>query len=175
MIALWLGIAALMSTAPTDKSNNRVVEHQTYPSAQIETPASATKLALIRRILRAIGRQEKLDSGSFLERYAMPGGAMWPIESGSQLTEDLRSGFERRMSALGKAYEKQRASYQQAYEGHVNWEFTEQELATIVPFLESPVGKHYLDGRWRMEAYTDTNTEDIEQGIVAKAQASLAK
>jgi hypothetical protein len=44
-----------------------------------------------------------------------------------------------------------------------------------VPFLESPVGKHYLDGRWRMEAYTDTKAEDIEQGIVAEAQASLAK
>ena len=42
-------------------------------------------------------------------------------------------------------------------------------------FLESSVGKHYLDGCWRMEAYTDTNTEDLEQEIVAEAQASLAK
>ncbi|SEJ90081.1 hypothetical protein SAMN05428950_104236 [Sphingomonas sp. OV641] len=100
---------------------------------------------------------------------------MWPIKPGSQITEDLRSGFERRMSALKSAYEKHRATYQKAYEDHVNWEFTEDELAKIVTFLESRVGKHYLDGRWRMEAYTETNTEDIEQGIVAEAQASLAK
>lgn len=59
--------------------------------------------------------------------------------------------------------------------GDVNWEFTEEELATIVTFLESRVGGHYLDGRWRMEAYSDTNTEDVEQGIVAEAQATLAK
>lgn len=79
------------------------------------------------------------------------------------------------MSALKKAYAKYRSAYQQAYESHVNWEFTEEELAKIVAFLESLVGKHYLDGHWRMEAYTSTNTEDLEQQIVAEAQASLAK
>jgi hypothetical protein len=175
MIALWLGTAALMSGALADEPTKQSVPSQTYPAGKIEAPASAGKLILIRRFLRAIGRQDQLDSASFLERYAMPGGALWPIEPGNQLMEDLRSGFERRISALKKAYEKHRATYQKAYEDHVNWEFTEEELATIVAFLESRVGKHYLDGRWRMEAYTDTNTEDIEQSIVAEAQASLAK
>ncbi|MBB4155682.1 hypothetical protein GGQ80_003607 [Sphingomonas jinjuensis] len=149
--------------------------NQPYPSAKIEAPASASKLALIRRFLRAIGRQDQLDSGSFLERYAVPGGVMWQIKPGDQIEENLRGGFELRMAALKRAYEKHRAAYQQAYESHLNWEFTEQELATIVTFLESREGRHYLDGRWRMEAYTDTNTEDIEQGIVAEAQASLAQ
>jgi hypothetical protein len=32
-----------------------------------------------------------------------------------------------------------------------------------------------LDGRWRMEAYVGTDTEDLEQQIVAEATASLAK
>ena len=175
MIAYWLGTAALMSSALADEPTKPSVPSQTYPAAKIEAPASAEKLVLIRQFLRAIGRQDQLDSASFLERYAIPGGVMWPIKPGSQITEDLRSGFERRMSALKSAYEKHRATYQKAYEDHVNWEFTEDELAKIVTFLESRVGKHYLDGRWRMEAYTETNTEDIEQGIVAEAQASLAK
>ncbi|MBB5712194.1 DUF2059 domain-containing protein [Sphingomonas xinjiangensis] len=175
MSGIWLGMAALMSTALPDEPHRRIAPNQTYPSAMTETPASASKRALIRRFLRAVGRQEQLDSGSFLERYAIPGGVMWPIKPGSQPMEDLRGGFERRMSALKRAYEKHRTAYQQAYDDHVNWEFTEKELAVIVAFLESPAGRHYLDGRWRMEAYTDTNTEDVEQGIVAEAQASLAE
>ena len=52
---------------------------------------------------------------------------------------------------------------------------TEAELAEIVAFLERPVGKHFLDGRWRMEAYTGTNTEEMEEQIVKEAMASLAK
>lgn len=164
-----------MSIAATDEPGRQSAPSQIAAAAQIETTASATKTALIRRFLRAIGRQDQLDSGSFLERYAIPGGVMWPITKGVQPTEDFFGGFERRMSALKMAYEKRRATYQQAYESHVNWEFTEQELSKIVEFLESPVGKHYLEGRWRMEAYSNTNTEDIEQEIVAEAQASLAK
>ena len=100
---------------------------------------------------------------------------MWQVQSGSQLTESLSGGFEIRMAALKKAYEKRRSAYQQAYERHVNWEFTEEELVEIVSFLERPVGKHYLDGRWRMEAYVATDTEELEEQIVAEAQASLAK
>lgn len=168
-------MAALISMASPDKPHVRIAPNEIYPAANIKAPASASKRALIRRFLRAIGRQEQLDSGSFLERYAIPGGIMWSIKPGVQLTEDPRLGFERRMSALKRAYEKHRAAYQQAYDDHVNWEFTEEELAVIVAFLESPAGKHYLDGRWRMEAYTDTNTEDLEQDIVTEAQASVAR
>ncbi|WP_056625889.1 DUF2059 domain-containing protein [Sphingomonas sp. Leaf62] len=174
MTLFLLGMVVLMSGGFTDHLADRTAPSQISPSAQIETPPSVNKVVLIKRFLWAVGRQEKLDSGSFLERYAMPGGPLWPIGPNSQLTEALLSGFERRMSALKKAYEKRRAYYQRAYEDHVNWEFTEEELATIVAFLEGPTGKHYLDDRWRMEAYSETNTEDIEQEIVAEAQASLA-
>jgi hypothetical protein len=79
------------------------------------------------------------------------------------------------MTALRNAYGKHRAEYQQAYEDHVNREFTEAELAEIVGFLERPVGKHFLDGRWRMEAYVGTNTEDLEEQIVKEAMANLPK
>ena len=42
-------------------------------------------------------------------------------------------------------------------------------------FLERPVGKHFLDGRWRMEAYVGTGTEEMEEQIVKDAMASLVK
>jgi hypothetical protein len=143
------------------------------PSAQVEKPASLAKLALIRRFMKAIGLQDKLDTGSFLERYAVPGGPMSTISSGQTLSETLSGSFEKGMTALRDAYAPHRAEYQKAYEDHLNWEFTETELTEIVGFLERPVGQHYLDGRWRMEAYVATNTEDLEARIVAEAQANL--
>jgi len=125
--------------------------------------------------MRAIGLQDQIDTGSFLQRYAIPGGPMWKVTSGKALTEDLTGGFHVRFEALKAAYEKRRSVYRQAYEDHLNWEFTETELSEIVTFLETPVGQHYLDGRWRMEAYTTTNTEDMEAEIVKEATDSLQK
>ena len=145
------------------------------PSAQIEQAPSPSKLQLIKRFMRAIGLQDQLDTGSFLERYTIPGGPMWKVASGEALTEDLASGFKVRFEALKTAYEKRRPFYQKAYEEHLNWEFTETELSAIVTFLEKPVGQHYLDGRWRMEAYTNTNTEDIEAEILKEAIGALQK
>jgi hypothetical protein len=145
------------------------------PSAQIDKPASPSKLLLIRRFLRAIGLQQQLDSGGFLERYAIPGGPMWQVTSSQGAQESLKGGFEKRMAALTNAYAKHRTECQRAYEDHVNWEFNEAELAEIVGFLERPVGKHFLDGRWRMEAYVGTETEQMEEQILKDAMASLAK
>lgn len=143
------------------------------PSAQVEAPPSPSKLNLIRRFLRAIGRQEQLDTGSFLERYAVPGGPMWLTPAEKMTDGDLFGGVRQRMTALKDAFAKHRAEYQRLYEGHVNWEFAEAELARIVSFLESPVGKHFLDGRSRMDAYVGTDTEELEQRIVNDAMASL--
>ncbi len=100
---------------------------------------------------------------------------MWQTANGEGVTESLEAGFEKRMTALTNVYTKYRAEYQQAYEDHVNWEFTEAELAEIVGFLERPAGKHFLDGRWRMEAYVGTNTEELEEQIVNEAMANLPK
>ena len=76
---------------------------------------------------------------------------MWQFSNGQVLTESLVGGVEKRMAALRNAYVKHKADYQKAYEDHVNWEFTEAELAEIVTFLERPVGKHFLEGSgaWR--------------------------
>lgn len=125
--------------------------------------------------MRAIGLQERLDTGSFLERYAIPGGPLWNDPSEEVVNNSLAGGFEVRFKALKAAYERRRAIYQQAYEDHINWEFAEAELSEIVTFLEKPVGQHYLDGRWRMEAYTNTNTEDVEAEIVKEAAVILRK
>lgn len=144
-------------------------------SAQINEPPSPGKLQLIRHFLQLIGHQERLDTGSFLERYALPGGPMWAVTPGAVNTESFGDGFKVRFDALKAAYAKRRAKYQQAYEDHLNWEFTESELKEIVTFLGNPVGKHYLDGRWRMEAYTSTNTEEMEEDIVKEALASFKK
>ena len=171
---LLVGFAALLSPAiavAADVQSTRTLA----PSAQIDGPPSPSKLILIRRFLLAIGRQDQLDTGSFLERYAIPGGPMWQVSNSQVLTDSLKDGLEKRMTALKTAYAPHRAEYQQAYESHVNWEFTEAELAEIVGFLERPVGKHFLEGRWRMEAYVGTNTEEIEEQIVKDAMASLAK
>lgn len=148
---------------------------QIAPSAQIEEAPSTSKLQLIKRFMRAIGLQDQLDTGSFLERHAMLGGALWEAPSDEPLTETLLGGFEMRFKALKAAYEKRRAVYQRTYEEHLNWEFTEIELQEIVTFLESPVGQHYLDGRWRMEAYSTTNTEDMEAEILKEAAEGLLK
>jgi hypothetical protein len=148
------------------------------PAAQITTPPGPTKARLIRRYLELVGIQRQIDTGSFLERYALPGGPMWQVPATGNTTaksETIMGAVEARFAALKNAYASQRSAYQQAYESHVNWEFTEGELAEIVSFLERPVGKHFLDGRWRMEAYVGTDTEDLEQQIVAEATASLAK
>lgn len=171
---LLLGVAALLSTSAALAAPPQASE-TLAPSAQIDKPPSPSKLLLVRRFLRAIGLQQQLDSGSFLERYAIPGGPMWQVTSGQGVQESLKGGFEQRMAALNNAYAKHRAEYQQAYEDHVNWEFTEAELGEIVGFLERPVGKHFLDGRWRMEAYVGTNTERMEEQILKDAMAGLAK
>lgn len=101
---------------------------------------------------------------------------MWQVSKDQGLLPDSFSGgFERRLTALTNAYAKHRAAYQQAFESHVNREFSEAELVEIVAFLDRPAGKHFLDGRWRMEAYVGTNMEELEEQIVKEAMASLAK
>lgn len=169
-----IAIATLLLTSPATGADVRKMRGHA-PAAEIDEPPSSSKLALIRRYLRAIGRQDALDSGSFLERYALPGGPMWSVSTGAPISDSLGDGFYKRMAALKAAYAKHRVTFQQAYEDHVNWEFTEAELGEIVAFLESATGQHYLDGRGRMDAYVGTDTEDLVDQIVKEAMASLSK
>jgi hypothetical protein len=100
---------------------------------------------------------------------------MWQATADEGHAESFAVGFHRRKAALLNAYARHREEYQQEYEGHVNWEFAEDELRDIVHFLERPAGRHFLDGRWRMEAYVGTNTKKIEEQIVKEAVAALAR
>lgn len=139
-----------------------------YPSANVDTPPSSEKQKLIHRFMRASGLQAKLDSGGFLERYAMIPELDWQK---GRSTTTIFEALTGPIQALKSIYEKYRPEYQEAYESHINWEFTEDELRQMVAFLESPVGQHYLDGTWRMEAYTGTNMEEIQENLVKEAVA----
>jgi hypothetical protein len=139
------------------------------PSAQNQAPPTETKRVLIQRFMKVSGLQDKLDSGSFLERYALRPEIGWH-KAGT--TTNLMEAITGPIEALKSAYQKYRLDYQEAYEDHINWEFTEHELSLIVDFLDSPTGRHYLDGTWRMEAYTGTNMEDTEAALVNEAVAA---
>ena len=140
------------------------------PSAQESSPPSAEKLALIHRFMKSSGLQSRIDKGNFLDKYAFIPELGW--RQGTENAPEKNTLIEQWKSpidALKSVYEKYRPQYQEAYEGHINWEFSEEELRGIVSFLESPLGKHYLDGSWRMEAYTGTNMEETEEMLVRQA------
>ncbi len=138
-------------------------------SAMNLAPASAAKLTLIREFMRVTGLQTRLDSGSQLERYAYIPELGWSGSDGQFALLDI---FAKRLAALQTAYAHYRPIFQEQYEGHINWEYTEQELRQMVEFFSSPVGQHYLDGSWRTDAYAGTNLEDVEQALVEEAIAA---
>lgn len=138
----------------------------TYPSAQIEAPPSAEKLQLIRHFMRASGLQGRLESGTFLERYALIPELNWHE---GRPTITLLDAVIGPIDTLKSVYEKYRSTYEEAFESHINWEFTDDELREMIAFLESPAGQHYLDGTWRMEAYIGTTLEETEEALVREA------
>lgn len=135
-------------------------------SAQIDEPPSAEKTALITRFMAASGIQARINDGSFLQRYAL-GGSPLLTAAGATVRETF--------NALRVAYEPHRLTWQEEYESHVNWEFTETELEEILLFLEGPSGEHFLEARGRMDAYIGTNTEHLLEQIISAAAAALAK
>jgi hypothetical protein len=168
-------LAAALLGAPLSPLMAEAPNHRTSlaPSAGIEAPPTEEKLALIRRFLTVVGIQSRLDSGSFLERYAFVLELGWHEGGVEDRTEsNLLGGLTGPIEALKDVYEKYRPVYQSEYEQHLNWEFTEDELRQMIAFFDSSVGKHYLDGTWRMEAYIGTNMEETEQALVAEAVQS---
>jgi hypothetical protein len=117
--------------------------------------------------------QRRIDTGSFLERFAMPGGPLTEAVEAGRERISFRELFEIPMAALRRAYEPHRHVWQEEYERHLNWEYTEDELRQIVSFLESDAGRHYLEGEWRMNAYIGTNTEDLLEQIIREAEADV--
>ena len=133
-------------------------------SAQIKEPPSESKAALILRFMAATGIQARINSGSFLESYAL---------GGSPLLTAARATIGETFAALRAAYEPHRLAWQEEYESHINWEFTEAELEEIVLFLEGSTGVRFLEARWRMDAYISTNTEHLVEQIITAAAAAL--
>lgn len=166
-------LAAALLGAPLSPSMAEAPNHRTSlaPSARIEAPPTEEKLALIRRFMTVMGIQSRLDSGSFLERYAFVAELGWH-EGGVKNRKEVLGGLTGPIESLKAVYEKYRPVYQSEYEQHLNWEFTEDELRQMIAFFDSSVGKHYLDGTWRMEAYIGTNIEETEQELVAEAVQS---
>jgi hypothetical protein len=137
-------------------------------SAQIDEPLSPSKRELIRRFLSAAGIQERIDSGGFLDHLAVQLISK-AAESGATFEGTVDVAFR----ALRGAYAKHRDVWQEEYESHVNWEFTQDELDQIVQFLETPAGQHFLEGGRRMDAYIGTNTEELAQQIYSEAEKAL--
>ncbi|WP_242137406.1 hypothetical protein [Sphingomonas sp. TREG-RG-20F-R18-01] len=142
-------------------------------SAMVEEPPSPAKLALIRRFLIANGTQSDIDTGNFLQRFALPGSPLSMVAADASGDITFRQSWDLPLKALMAAYDKHRHTWQDEYETHVNWEFEEEELSLIVAFLESAVGQHFLEGRWRMGAYVGSNTEDLVEQVLADAEAVL--
>ena len=140
------------------------------PSKRDISPPSAEKLTLIQKFMNSSGLQDRIDTGIFLEKYAFLPEIEWGsnTENASE-NEPFLHQLKVTTYALKSVYEKYRPQYQEAFEDHINWEFTEEELRAIVNFIESPLGKHYLDGSQRMEAYTGTTMEETEALIVRQA------
>ncbi|UXC90146.1 MULTISPECIES: DUF2059 domain-containing protein [unclassified Sphingobium] len=142
-------------------------------SAQIEEPPSSHKLDLIRRFLVASGIQQQIDRGKFVERFGIPGGHIYKCAAERGAT--FGGAVDTSLVVLRSAYEKHRHIWQEEYENHVNWEFTESELEQVVAFLEAPVGQHFLEGRWRMDAYIGTNTEELVEQIIEEAEGAIGQ
>ncbi len=140
----------------------------TFPSAMNEEPPSPEKLELIGEFMRVAGIQGRIDSGSHLERYAFIPELSWN-DSEDQVSLLDAITQTKRVAALQAVYADYRPIYQEEYENHINWEFTEAELREMVDFFGSSTGQHYLDGSWRMNAYTGTNLEEVEHQLVTEA------
>ncbi len=168
VVGFFAAILASGADAQTTNVDRGEQAGELAPAAQVDEAPSATKLQLIRRFLVLNGTQAEIDSGSFLDRYGLSVRFEGP-EEGWTFFDRLSKPIE----ALRRAYEPHRPEYQEAFESHVNWEFTEDELTEIVAFLETPTGRHFLDGRWRMGAYTDTFMEEVTEQIILQAQRDV--
>lgn len=157
---------------PTPKVTLPIAGEASFaPLAREEAPPSPAKLALIREFLKLTGKQAQIDNASWLKRHAAPGGVLWPT---APVTQSLREELDMCSAAIDQAYAPRRPIYQQEYEDHLNFEFTEGELAEIVAFLRQPAGQHYLDGQWRMNAYVGSNTEDLDEATLDEAIAAVS-
>jgi hypothetical protein len=132
---------------------------------------SDAKRDLIRRYLVASGLQARIDAGRFVERHGWIGRPVF--ESAMAEGHSIGEAAAAASAALQAAYARHRSVWQAQYEAHVDHAFGEADLAVIVAFLESAAGRLYLDWNGRMDAYIETNTEELVEEIVATAHAAV--
>jgi hypothetical protein len=170
---LWSATAAQAGAAQHDSAARSGGTAPTTDAAKADAPPSPSKLKLVRRFLQLNGTQQEIDSGSFLDRHGLPGGALVPKLPAAMTLDTGIDLLLKPMEAIRRAYQPRRAEFQKEYEHHVNWEFTEAELTEIVGFLETAAGQHFLAGRWRMDAYVGTTMEDAVEEILQAASRDL--
>ncbi|MBO9671583.1 MAG: DUF2059 domain-containing protein [Sphingobium sp.] len=121
--------------------------------------------------MAASGLQADLDRGERVQRFGWIGQPVFVAAARDGVT--ISEACERASEALCAAYASRRSLWQQEYERHLNWEYTEGELAQIVAFLESPAGQHYLECERRMNAYIGTSAEHLIEQIVLEAEEAV--
>ncbi len=140
-------------------------------------PINPEKLKLIHAFMRASRLQAKVDSGEVVPKQARA--AIWKAMTvrfedgalGDVLFPDFVAAPGR---ALSQAYAPQRDEWQAQYENHLNQEYANAELEALTAFFDSPLGKHYLDGEWRMRTYIRSNMEPAVEDLQTEAEAILA-
>lgn len=149
------------------------------PSAAGEAPPSPEKQKLIAEFLDLTGISGRISSASLMDVYAASdGGRAMMANAGPDgaYHGDLIDGpMGLVLKAYKDAFRKHADDFRKAYAAHVNWEFTDGELRQINGFLSSKVGRHYLEGEWRMRAYVGTDTEDLTWQVAAEAKAAAKK
>jgi hypothetical protein len=136
-------------------------------------PPGAAKRALIRRYLELDGIRQQIDSGSFLDRFAYPGGPLAGALAAGYGQTSFREAFTIPKAALLRAYAPRLHVWQREYESHVDQEYSEAEVRQIVVFLESNAGRRFVTGEQRIQAYVGTNTEKLLERILRQAEADL--
>ena len=151
------------------------VRSEIFPAAQEEGEPSSSKIDLINRYLDATGWTARIEGVGIFERFTLPSSdnPLFAAAMERNEAESLPATLDRMTAAVERHYAPHREDFRNLYVSHVHWEYEEAELRQIVEFLESPAGRHYRDGNWRMEAYNDTNTEDDVAEIIAAAAADL--
>lgn len=114
-VAFFLAMGFIQPQAVTSlAAETAVAEGQRDPegsprnAASIEELPSPAKLELIRRYLGATGMQRQIDTGGFLQRFALPGGPLTVAMASRGDEVSFRDMFAIPMDALRRAYEPHR-------------------------------------------------------------------
>ena len=132
-------------------------------------PPTPEKARLILEFLRLSGLQAKIDSGDVVDHLISQ---IWPAFRSAPLVHGTFISAPRK--AFDAAYASRRQVWQDEYENHMHQTFDENELSAMNAFFASPVGQRYVDDQWRMKAFISSNTEDIQEEIVAEACAAAS-